>query len=229
MGCIWFDVCWCYVAVWLWWCGIRMQAEALVLQPAYGYHTKVLVFRRVRKVAKNVYYSRHVCLSVCLSVCLHVWPRVSAGLPPGRFPWNLTLRAVMTICGEKSNWVKIRQNIGHIACRPKDVSLLPTTVNRHYSALFHWNCSRLLFCLSVCPQVSTRLPLRITMKFDRGGAFIKSIHKLRICFKSGKNIWHSKWRHKYVLLLLATLNHHKPALFVWNAIRQLGQPRRYKH
>jgi len=31
---IWFDVCWCYVAVWLWWCGIRMQAEALVLQPA---------------------------------------------------------------------------------------------------------------------------------------------------------------------------------------------------
>jgi len=27
MGCIWFDVCWCYVAVWLGWCGIRMQAE----------------------------------------------------------------------------------------------------------------------------------------------------------------------------------------------------------
>jgi len=22
-------VCWCYVVVWLWWCGIRMQAEAL--------------------------------------------------------------------------------------------------------------------------------------------------------------------------------------------------------
>ena len=30
---LWFDVCWCYVVVWLWWCGIRMQAEALV------YHT----------------------------------------------------------------------------------------------------------------------------------------------------------------------------------------------
>jgi len=26
---IWFDVCWCYVVVWLWWCGIRMQVEAL--------------------------------------------------------------------------------------------------------------------------------------------------------------------------------------------------------
>ena len=28
---LWFDVCWCYVVVWLWWCGIRMQAEVLVL------------------------------------------------------------------------------------------------------------------------------------------------------------------------------------------------------
>jgi len=36
---LWFDVCWSYVVVWLWWCGIRMQAEALVPQPAYGYHT----------------------------------------------------------------------------------------------------------------------------------------------------------------------------------------------
>jgi len=36
---LWFDVCCCYVVVWLWWCGIRMQVEALVLQPAYGYHT----------------------------------------------------------------------------------------------------------------------------------------------------------------------------------------------
>ena len=35
---LWFDVSWCYVVVWLWWCGIRMQVEALVLQPAYGYH-----------------------------------------------------------------------------------------------------------------------------------------------------------------------------------------------
>ena len=28
---LWFDVCWCYVVVWLGWCGIRMQAEALLL------------------------------------------------------------------------------------------------------------------------------------------------------------------------------------------------------
>jgi len=36
---LWFYVCWCYVVVWLGWCGIWMQAEALVLQPASGYHT----------------------------------------------------------------------------------------------------------------------------------------------------------------------------------------------
>jgi len=36
---IWFDVCWCYVVVWLGWCGIGVQAEALVPQPAYIEHT----------------------------------------------------------------------------------------------------------------------------------------------------------------------------------------------
>ena len=29
-----YDVCWCYVMVWLGWCGIWMQVETLVLQPA---------------------------------------------------------------------------------------------------------------------------------------------------------------------------------------------------
>ena len=27
---LWFDVCWCYIVVWLWWCGICMQVEALL-------------------------------------------------------------------------------------------------------------------------------------------------------------------------------------------------------
>jgi len=27
-----FDACWCYVVVWLGWCGIRMQAEAVLQQ-----------------------------------------------------------------------------------------------------------------------------------------------------------------------------------------------------
>ena len=33
------------VGVTLWWCGIRMQAEAL-LQPAYGYHTTIATLQR---------------------------------------------------------------------------------------------------------------------------------------------------------------------------------------
>jgi len=32
---LWFNVCWCYVVVCLWWCGIWMWVEALVLQPTY--------------------------------------------------------------------------------------------------------------------------------------------------------------------------------------------------
>jgi len=61
---LWFDVCWCYVVVWLGWCGIRMQAEACVLvlrcglagvvlypyagwsTSAYGYHTTPAVPHR---------------------------------------------------------------------------------------------------------------------------------------------------------------------------------------
>ena len=31
---LWYDMCWCYVVVWLVWCGIRMQAEACHTTPA---------------------------------------------------------------------------------------------------------------------------------------------------------------------------------------------------
>ena len=30
---LWFDVCWCYVVVWLGWCGIRMEAPARIRIP----------------------------------------------------------------------------------------------------------------------------------------------------------------------------------------------------
>ena len=35
----WFDVCWCYVVVWLWWCGIRMQASACIRIPHHPSQT----------------------------------------------------------------------------------------------------------------------------------------------------------------------------------------------
>ena len=30
---IWYDACWCYVVVWMRWCGIRMQASACIRIP----------------------------------------------------------------------------------------------------------------------------------------------------------------------------------------------------
>ena len=36
---IWFDECWCYVMVWLWWCGIRMQASACIWIPHHPSQT----------------------------------------------------------------------------------------------------------------------------------------------------------------------------------------------
>jgi len=38
---LWFDVCWCYVVIWLWWCGIRMQAEACIRIPHHHSHHNV--------------------------------------------------------------------------------------------------------------------------------------------------------------------------------------------
>ena len=53
----WFDVCWCYVVFWLWWCGIRMKAEALVPQPSYGYHTTTAF----TQTFVNIYESDQKC------------------------------------------------------------------------------------------------------------------------------------------------------------------------
>ena len=39
MGCIWFGVCWRSVSVWLWWCGIFMQSEALLQTDTERQHT----------------------------------------------------------------------------------------------------------------------------------------------------------------------------------------------
>ena len=33
---LWYDVCWCYVVVWLGWCGIRLQASACIRIPHHN-------------------------------------------------------------------------------------------------------------------------------------------------------------------------------------------------
>jgi len=49
----WFDVCWCYVVVWLGWCGIRVQA-------ALGYHITNSQSRYIAPTRlKSAHYSLH--------------------------------------------------------------------------------------------------------------------------------------------------------------------------
>ena len=57
----WFGVCWCYVVVWLGWCGIRMQAET-VLQPAYGYNTTHEITQQIsRKLLRMDVLTSETC------------------------------------------------------------------------------------------------------------------------------------------------------------------------
>ena len=56
----WFDVCWCYVVVWLGWCGIRMQVSAF-----YSQHTEPAL----HFVIKWIY-------NLCLSSFQCVWIQI---------------------------------------------------------------------------------------------------------------------------------------------------------
>jgi len=42
---LWYDVCWCYVVVWLGWCGIRMQAEACIVTCFLFHYLMLNMFR----------------------------------------------------------------------------------------------------------------------------------------------------------------------------------------
>jgi len=72
-----FDVCWCYVVVWLWWCGIRMQAEALVLQFRKLIHPSSGACDLFFELFHELYCSGSICVgvtfwfawSVLVSVC----------------------------------------------------------------------------------------------------------------------------------------------------------------
>ena len=50
---LWFDVCWCYFVLWLWWCGIRMQAEALLLSCASSWFFFTRLYRDAPSTKHN--------------------------------------------------------------------------------------------------------------------------------------------------------------------------------
>jgi len=63
---IWFDVCWCCVVVWLGWCGICMQAEALVLQFRMLMHPFSGSCDLFVELFHGLYWSGSMCVGVTL-------------------------------------------------------------------------------------------------------------------------------------------------------------------
>ena len=62
-----------------------------------------------------------------------------------------------------------------------------------------------------------------------GGYLWQSVEKNKIRLISGKTSGNLFEGPKYVVLLPATLNCHKSAIFEWNGIKLIRQPRGYKH
>jgi len=81
-------------------------------------------------------------------------------------------------------------------------------------------------CVGVCyvhPRV--RLPVRMC----KSGSHLTDFREIwywgllwKYVEKSGKNIGCFAWRHKYVCMLPATLNHHRSDLVDWNRVKLLG-------
>ena len=65
---LWYDVYWCYGVVRLGWCGIRMQAEALVLQHFSDVNTSIL---RSLRLIVDLFHG--VCCSGTMCVGVTVW------------------------------------------------------------------------------------------------------------------------------------------------------------
>ena len=73
---LWFDVCWCYVVVWLWWCGIRMQAAALGLLNHTSIYEKLILTGLFILTSKKyeVTITKHnscFCSVMCNKLLLH--------------------------------------------------------------------------------------------------------------------------------------------------------------
>ena len=58
---LWFIVCWCYVVVWLWWCGIRMQASACIRLPHQSNTTHEITQQISRKFLRMDVLTSETC------------------------------------------------------------------------------------------------------------------------------------------------------------------------
>ena len=72
---LWFDVCWCYVVVWLWWCCIRMQSNTTheITQQISRKLLMMDVLTSETRWALNNEIIKQVTLSWCLFIQLSRW------------------------------------------------------------------------------------------------------------------------------------------------------------
>jgi len=196
-----------------------------------------VLISRVLRAAKSPYYFRHVRPFLCLSVC----PRISARLPLDGcrdiWYWKL-LRKSDT---NAQIWLKSVKSIVHFTWRPELVLLLSMILNRHKSALFDRKCNRMFVRPSVRPSI---LPyVRLSARFNADPTwqiyvkfYLEDFYE-NLLWISSTFTWNRTklsgtllyMMTQVVLLLPATLNRHKSALLMPNAMRLLGEPRRYKH
>ena len=99
---------------------------------------------------------------ILASSCLSVRPHVSLQLPLDGFSWILTLEIFKIICGENSNLVKIRENVGHFTWRSMHFFFFDNSVKYFVGFLIRfkrllsahylgWGCHRFLpnpFCFT---------------------------------------------------------------------------------
>lgn len=157
------------------------------------------VFRRIRVVATSACYPRHVRPSFYL--------HMSARLPLDGFQWIFRLRPCMKTCRGFQILLKSNKHIGQFTWRSKYVLLVPASVSRDKSALFHGNCIRLLVSPPILPSVrlskisARNPPNRFTWNWR---LLCKSVEEFQIWFKSDKIMERFTQIPEYVMLLTAT-------------------------
>ena len=105
MGCIWFDVCWCYVAVWLWWCGVRMQASVASKWSLFTQLSNDAQPNK-HKIKADVWYKAMICVRLGQEHHLNC-----TGTKNHVMLWHITSSYVETaklLHGETKSWKKMK-------------------------------------------------------------------------------------------------------------------------
>jgi len=132
---IWFDVCWSYVVVWLWWCGIRMQVEALVLSQSNTTH------EITEHISRNLLRMDVLTSETCWALYKEIIKQVTSS-------WSLFTQLVACIFHV---YFSITVNLEILRqSKTMETSFLPVDTNLPLS--FKFNLTYLRFRLNPCFQ-----------------------------------------------------------------------------